>query len=979
MKRRKRIKKNQGNSFIMVVATVSFLAVLVAAILVAVALCYRLKAYDINARDNFYYLEQAMDEIYAGVGGDSMQILNQAYDDTLEVMVYYDTKKRAYVTMDNAEANEILKSTYMKMLQDDSRYQQTTVANRLKEFLSYPYNNKTENGKEGINLSIDKVVKETDELIISNLKLERRAKYSTVNARSRKDSAEAGGKAAAAQDTFIQTITTDLVINKPAFDVNFNANNSDLSDLYEFSMIADMGIEIVGKDDKTALGNKVNITGNVYAASDFYNKRYNEEEKKLVTVNDAATTVKEEQIQKVTSYDNDRLKKCDGVNTKSMYSGLYVDGATVVMASERIIVPGSLAALNCADVTISSIANSSADYADMWVDGLVLDGYALRQDKDGKVLKGASLTMKARAYVYDDLEVNANSGNVLLNGEYYGYNYASTDNRTYTSESIKNGTRRFTTNTNAGITDGQGVEGQAHYNSSAIILNGENATLDFASTNALYVAGQSYIELSKTTTESKDAETISYTVTDGKTVENMTDEVKTETDSYLTTETKDGEITDNYTVKTGKTGESDKTPIQDYRTGEAISIKSNQLAYIPDGMVYDKKDGLWLKLPARLRDLDLYKDIWSDFDKIPIVKTVVSGKTKYFFDFSKADVKNKDVMNQFIADYAALFDESTIAEGSELTTGEAYGLTNITDYEYFEVKMLRVGDEKDPYANIYTNSAITTKVGDTFTIVANSDNKEPLLRAAANINSAIDEGRNVQAGITIAEGETATVASAQVSAKLQDQYKETKWLLTNKSDSGEFVTEAHTLKEEVITPLNHYFDFNIVKNKGSRYCAMQSGYGVWISDEDVKIGASSYTIGTKKNSYSTSFKNGKVRGIVIAMGDVTFEDDVTEFEGLIVSGSKIIIDNFDKVNGKTTMSFLANEEIVKTVLRECDSSRGEAEANNFGFVCDIFRLFESQYVAETESTDTAVVSMKSVSAIQFEDILSFRNWKKNVD
>ena len=62
MKIKKRQKKNQGNSFIVVVATLSFLAVLTAALLVAVALCYRLKAYDINAKDNFYYLEQAMDE-----------------------------------------------------------------------------------------------------------------------------------------------------------------------------------------------------------------------------------------------------------------------------------------------------------------------------------------------------------------------------------------------------------------------------------------------------------------------------------------------------------------------------------------------------------------------------------------------------------------------------------------------------------------------------------------------------------------------------------------------------------------------------------------------------------------------------------------------------------------------------------------------------------------------------------------------------
>lgn len=976
MKRKKRKQKNQGNSFIMVVATVSFLAVLVAAILVAVALCYRLKAYDINARDNFYYLEQAMDEIYAGVGGDSMQLLNKAYDETLEVMVYYDTATKSYVTMDNDQANKIMKETYMTLVKKDTRYNNSAnVKARLEEFLSYPYDDSTTDGQEGVQLSVGNVLKNTDDVTVCNLVLKREAKYSTMNARSKKDS-EANGKNVGAADTFIQSITTDLVIGKPEFDVNFNNISSDLSDLYGFSMISDMGIEITGKEDKSALGNKVNITGDVYAASDFYNKSYNEDPGELKTVNDAGTTVETKQIQKVNSYTDDELQNCDGVNKKSMYSGLYVDGATVVMASDRIIVPGTIAALNCADITISNIANSSVDYADIWADGIVLDGYALKQNAEGTRLKGASLNMKARAYVYDDLEVNANSSSVLLNGQYYGYNYASTDNRSYTDASIRKGMRKFTKDTNEGITDGQGIDGQAHYNSSAIILNGENTKLDFSLVSALYVAGQSYIEVSKDTKESKTTETVSYTVKNGEVTQAMTDEVKNKSYSYPTTSTKDGEAVDNYTTNDNKTG----TAIQDYRTGEAISIKSNQLAYIPSWAVHDEEDGLYLSMPERLRQIDAYKGIWSNFNRIPVIKTVISGKPYYFLDFSKSDLKNSDVMNEFIADYAALFDESTKTEEDGLTTGEAYGLVNITDYDYFQVEMLKVSEETeaDAYKNIYTNSAITTKVDDTFTIVASSHNRAPLLQAVTNINTAIREGNN--GSPELGTGGSGAVLSANVSSKLQDQYKEMKWLLSNSSTSGDFVTEAHTLKEEVITPINHYFDYSLVNSANSKYCALECGYGVWISDGDVEIGAQSFKIGSDSGTYTTAFKGGKVRGIVIAKGDVTFADDVNEFEGLIVTGGKIIVNNFDKINGKNTMSFLANEEVVKTVLRECDASRGEtSKTKNFGFVCDIFRLFESQYVPPEESGDTPIESMKSISAVQFEDILSFRNWKKNVD
>lgn len=986
-KKMKKRKKNQGNSFIMVVATISFLAVLVAALLVAVALCYRLKAYDINARDNFYYLEQAMDEIYAGVGGDAMQILNQAYEDTIEVMVYYDTKSKTYVTMDNDEANKLLKATYMKMLQKDSRYEtDTKVSARLQGFLSNRY--EASSNPEGVQLSIKTIEKNTDDMTIKQLVLKRQAEYSTYNARAKKDSA--GGVAGG--DTFVQTITTDLVIGKPQFDVKFNSIASDLSDLYGFSMISDMGIEITGKSGNSALGKKVNITGNIYAASDFYNKSYNENAKpdKVPLVSGVATTtVKSEQIQKVHSYSDDQLKKFDGVNMKSMYSGLYIDGAEVILSSDKIIVPGTIAAMNCADVTISNIANSSVDYADIWADGIVLDGYALRQNAEGTKLKGSSLNMRAHAYIYDDLEVNANSANVLLNGQYFGYNYAANDNRVYTeaataknvdadtiakNTAVKSGTRGFTKDTDDGITDGQGILGQAHYNSSAIILNGENTTLDFSLTSALYVAGQSYIEASKNVKEPEEEakEKITYTVAGEGSI---TDEVGDKVVSYPNQKEKDGEITDNYTVNSNGTGESAKTPIQDYRTGEAISIKSNQLAYIPNWAVHDEKDGLYLSLPERLRDVDAYKGIWDSFDQIPVIKSVISGKKYYFLDFSNA--KKDNAMRQFIADYAALFNKTNPDDEEEISQGEALGLFNITDYDYFQVEMLKVKEDKDTaYANIYTNAAITSKVGDTFTIIANSDNIAPLKAAAENLNDAVKEG-NVEGNDSVelpeeSEDNAALLLSASVSAKMQDQYKEMKWLLTRTSSNGQFVTEAHNLREDVITPINHYFDFSKIAD--NKYCPLECGYGVWIANGDVEIGATGYKFGSDDNSYSKSFAGGKVKGIVIAKGEVSFADDVSEFEGLIVTGGKIIVNNFGSQNA---MTFMANEEIVKTVLRECDSSRGNTD--NYGFVCDIFRLFQSQYVPPASSTDTPVISMRDISAVQFEDILSFRNWKKNVD
>ena len=50
--------------------------------------------------------------------------------------------------------------------------------------------------------------------------------------------------------------------------MSFNTIEASLNDLFSFSMIADKGVDI-----RNAY--KVNVAGDIYAASDFYNKDYN--------------------------------------------------------------------------------------------------------------------------------------------------------------------------------------------------------------------------------------------------------------------------------------------------------------------------------------------------------------------------------------------------------------------------------------------------------------------------------------------------------------------------------------------------------------------------------------------------------------------------------------------------------------------------------------------------------------------------------
>lgn len=910
-KTKKKLQFNQGNSFIVVVATISFLAVLVTALLVAVALCYRLKAYDINSRDNFYYLEKAMDEIYENVGNKTMQHLNEAYNETLGVLVYFDPAKETYVTMSDEDANTMMRKSFINRLQKDTFFTDVTIATSDMQTLINPSNDPM------LTLEIDNITKDnlTGAVTFHNLVITRTANYSTINTK------DVNGETAATNQ-FVQSITTDLVVAPPQYDVDFTNVGKDVDDLYEFAMISDMGVEITGTVTKS------HITGNVYAAADFYNKVYN----------DTADT-------KVNSYDGARLADCDGVSERSMYSGFYVDGADVSIVAEKLIVPGSIASMNCAELSIVGSATSAgAEYAQVWADGIVLGGYSRKLSSNTDAYSGSVIDMKADAYVYDDLEINATGSDFTLDGNYYGYNYASTDNRTYSQEFIAASTNRKYL-TGVKIYDGNYVtkdasgalKSQAHYNSSAIIVNGADALLDLSDTNSIYVAGQAYVELSKTV-KSND-----YTPAADDDNDTL-DEAKGDTYSYT-----DANNQTSYTTTNSKDANAIES-IQDYRTGEAISIKSNQLAYIPPYRVRETEDGeMYVEWPEILTGTE-FETIFAEMSKVPVIKTVVSGKVNYFYDFTNATI----TINEYLEKYADLFDQ---VEGQPRSTGTMADFYDITDYRLFKVENV-ILDDTDPNNmnnlnaienKIYSNSAISYKNGDKINIIANSDAVDVLTTAATaltNMNNA-----NVNADFR------------SVTMGLNNEYKEMKMLLTSNSTDGAKVDAAHNTAESLISPINEYFDLSVLPEQNN--VKMASGYKIFMTDGDVEV----------TDTYGTDQIDGKVKGIVVCTGDVTFAGNVNEFEGIIVAGGKIKVDH--------SINFVANAEVVKSILRECydyDNSKKLTDRNDWqSYVCRLFRNFAAAYDTASGKEAETVDSMKSVTAVVYEDMLSFENWKKNVD
>lgn len=680
-----KIKKslhNTGSSLILVIVALAFIGILVGALLTAVGYAYRQKLYDYNARSNFYYLDQAMDEIYAGIGASTVKSLTDAYEKTREEAVVFDLKSKSYKTLSNEEANNKFKNYFMSSFLDGSNadywkivknesdvgYKESIVfamramiTNNTVELdpskmkIQYVYLNKKNNTKAGNDendryayykedgseddldwLSSKDESRSSAELakiVIKNVRLTREAEYTRNNASGR----------------FKQTISTDIEISRPDFDVDFGNNMIDLSTLFGYCMIADSGV-----DFDRITSDVLTINGNVYAASDFYNKDYNRYNGEKAGFTSSFTwdgvSTKAYEMNKVSNYDysgsanslfnNGQVitgkgsadsNKYDGLNDRSKYSGFYVDGGKVNILAETVIVPGSIAVMNSGSLAIYGINSTAVTKTNVWADEVILGGYSIPSLYGKK--EGSKAYFNANMYIKDDTQIEADWATLSIAGEYYGFsNSESKDERSFIPTVAKQKASDFgniyqTNNKGKDHFGNEVPENRGHYNSSAILINGENATLDLEKTTKLFIAGRSYIELSNAKVSSTPGPTLDANKGKGTAIDVPT------------------------TLKTYEYNPS----IHDYKTGESVSVKPTQLAYYPSkasGSLNDDKTYFVLNSGAdgsKLNTMALFLKYFKvdskkainipiSYQKVILNEGKENEKVKeyYYFDFEQA-------------------------------------------------------------------------------------------------------------------------------------------------------------------------------------------------------------------------------------------------------------------------------------------------------------------------------------------------------
>lgn len=934
LKRKLRHNDDHGSSFVLVIVATTFMCILASAILMGAMMTYKLKFYKLNSLNNFYEVETALDEMYAGVGAATNEHLYSAYTTTAELVVVYDTKAQAYTTLDNKSANELFKKLFMTGFVADTNYKSLkNVTDTLQSFISNEYD--AVDNPDGVRLDTSNMKliytdvnnKTTTQYYKDNggIKTEKQSGYENDKVQSVtfknvcvKRSVDLQGSTAG---TYEQSITTDIVLTEPEYNVSFDTSSVSNNTLYEYAILADMGVE-VGEDNDNRTTD-AQVKGNIYAASDYYNKDYN----------DVAET-------KVTNKYESKPTTMWGTKESSAYSGIFVNGknSTLTLNSDVVVCSGSLAAYNGAEINLSGRTQTLSE---LWADNIVIGG------KDGGSLKAS-----ADAYIFDDTELNAEKASLkFTQGSYFGYSYNAQDTRSLNYLRQKGYLAT-------------GYKLRSHFSDSAIIVNGKNSTLDLQDLNSLYIAGKSYIEFSKIAASSVPEDDENITVDENA-------------DYAFTT-------------------------LKDYSTGQSLDVKTNQLMFLTQWSVVNNTEKVdpdtgittvTLQFPktfeADANILDLYddflKDLATEGEKgVTAIKQTVSGHDYYYLYIEDGkDSSNVSNAEKFAEKYYKLLQDY----GDEISSK----LYNVQKYEQFQVKLVlpaegkinasgAVTDQNNDDSLFLRASTTTTmdvataldnvSTGKVFTNILGNKGTDNNKKAFNDLKA--DALKLAGSGTASDEEQTSTFLSymyinmkdhLSVLNNVDDKTKRTQnaWEIANYTSSSVGYLSSYDKDRDTysydysITPLNHYVDLAYVFSKN---LSIEKTIGNATDNEAKTIVINSGDVKLQPNNGDGSFQ-----GIIIAGGNVRFDENVKSFRGMIITGSKLIIDH--------NMSISADAAFVANLLEQCSESTDE-KLNTL--TTKVLKNYTS-----SKSEGNTEVTGASISDISYEDILVFQNWKKNVE
>lgn len=978
---KKEKRDDAGSSFVLVMVSIALIMILVAIVFVMIFMQYKMLALGKQSKDNFYYLEEVLDEMRVGVGNESVKQLKSAYDETVSMVVAYDTNQQKYMSVSAETAENILQNKFFNNIE---QVYGLSPDNLCKLLLSYVQdvnvNSVTITGKQqkvttmnGVEITLGDGTDEfrAYELVTSNPK--KTVGYAIKNITvSRTD--EKGN---------LQSITTDISIYPPKEALNFLGSALDLENVFTYAMVADYGVDLSG--GKTT---DVRITGNVYAGSDTRNNG-----------------IYGGTIDPTNNVITDSTNGGDGKTDESLYSGIFVsDPETALnLQSDIVAVNGSIAAKDGALIKINTKSDDSSMSAstNLWANNIVTLGDT-----------GSNIQLKAQCSISDDLELNGEESTVYLSGKYFGYNYAAEEEYAEQSGSATSTVKNQIS----------AVKGKTHTNSSAIMVNGEKSTLDLSQLEEMVINGRSYIDVVSENPATAAGDT-DYTDVDIKTAESISQ--KGNQLVYRVTEPRPAStaLTALNTTGTKTVGSNDNLLTTGVPTYNMIKFLTYQFFQDKGYLIYKTKEGndLYSATWAGI-DSDSYEDVWADIKAdgenspyykdilqvyFPTDKKIQAKKSgdKYLRNSSKQivyelvdndQIEVTDCYNNKykIWDNAGSLVTVTDATEKGIVSGiNRYGFVTVgADYDLVSLVKTVSGASKETYyyyqfydedakeefvldyagysaADPRVDDVTSKETFDSETIVLpDAYEKTVYTRGISTVLEAEAEKYELKP----AEKKNSTYDEIQLMKLYQEKvnranvYKcyfpkseasitttqETvaKTLYENGTRSlSAGGTFKYTTKGNDISPLTNpeciAINWSEVADKEVTNGGMgaelkgYTGARVWISTGDITIDGS-------------KFGGNKTSGIVLCKGDVTFKN-LQSFNGTVICAGKIYITGTTKFNADEQMcnGMLQNDK--ENMIRTC--------------------LGLNAYKVDNDDS----YKEKSISSIEYTDLVGFENWIKN--
>lgn len=468
-----KIKKlnNKGDTLVIVLIGIFVLSILGTLILGVTATNLSMKANENKNEKTFYYAEKAVDELYAGIGEEVMDAVQESYNEVLVNYVSYGSGVNA-----NDKMVELLNNRLVK-LYDNKKIDKTASGLDVKKVIErcvsngyinsvtgYTFDCKAPDGSADV-VFYEKAAGSTGytELTGSTIDVKDIDRISIKNIEVK----------CISNQGYSSKIKTDIDINIPEFNIDFTDSKTslDLSDLVKYGIICQGGnlTNDIAKDGAVkrinpALtiksGSNVTILGNIYADGTAYDAY-------KTTVNG-----KQYWVNKL-----DSSKKPTGIINRNASINIK-DSASLTFNSKIINCNNDIEVGNNSKLTIRNRngeeKTDTLDTMQLFANNIVT--------KAGT--SNANIDIAGNTMLKDDLQIDGNNSSVKIKGNYFGYGYRDEDN-----DGNEDDTGAITGFVDAGLSTTE------HERSSAIVINGTGANVDMLGVNKLILAGRAYIDL----------------------------------------------------------------------------------------------------------------------------------------------------------------------------------------------------------------------------------------------------------------------------------------------------------------------------------------------------------------------------------------------------------------------------------------------------------------------------------------------------